>query len=147
MLMSDISTFESRTAIVNCTSEVLYKFLTDIRNFEWFIPKEKFSDIRIEKDSCSFNVSMMGKVDVRIHEKQEFSRVSFIGNALHVNEFSLDVKFNDAAGGKSETRLMVQAHLNPFLKMLAAEPINRFMEELISEMEKFNGWKEINADN
>jgi carbon monoxide dehydrogenase subunit G len=144
--MSEISTFESRTGNVNCTSVELYNFLTDVRNFERFIPKDKFSDISIDKDSCSFNVSMMGKVSIRIGSRKEYSEVVFSGNAMQVNDFSLSVKINEAGHAHSEVKLSVLASLNPFLKMLAAEPLNKFLETVISEMENFSGWKEIRRD-
>ncbi|MCU0462499.1 MAG: hypothetical protein MUF36_10895 [Bacteroidales bacterium] len=144
--MSDISVFESRTARITCTAEEFYNFTTDIRNFRRFIPEDKFSEIRIERDSCFFNVSMMGKVDIHIRDKKEFSEVSFAGSAMQVNEFSLDLKFHDIDSRKAEVKITAQAHLNPFLKMLAAEPINRFLETLVSEIEKFYGWKDIRRD-
>ena len=144
--MNEISTFESRTGRVNCTSEELYHFLTDIRNFERFIPKDKFSDISMDKDSCSFNVTMLGKVNIHIGEKKEFSEVVFSGNAAQINEFSLAVKFGDKGYAQSEAKLSVLAYLNPFLKMLAAEPINKFLEKIIEEMEKFSGWNEIRRE-
>ncbi|MCU0455782.1 MAG: hypothetical protein MUE74_05720 [Bacteroidales bacterium] len=144
--MTETSTFESRTARVGCSAEELYRFLTDIRNFEQFIPSGRFSDIRIERDTCTFSVNMLGKVNLRIGEQREFSEVVYSGNAMQVNDFSLSVKFSDTGSGQSEVRLAAQAHLNPFLKMLAAEPVKNFLETLVGEMEKFTGWKEIRKD-
>jgi len=144
--MSGISTFKSRTGKVNCTSEELFHFLSDIRNFERFIPKDKISDISLNKDSCSFSVSMMGMVNIRISDRKEYSEVVFSGNAMLVNDFSLAVKFSDAKPGRSEVKLSVLADLNPFLKMLAADPISKFLETIIKEMEKFSGWNEIRRD-
>lgn len=144
--MTDISIFESRTAKANCTAEDLYHFVTDIRNFKRFIPEGTLSDLVIEKDSCSFNVSMLGKVNIRIKDKKEFTEVGFSGNAMLVNEFSLGIRFRDSETGSSEVKLIVQAKLNPFLQMLAVEPINRIMETLVVEIEKFNGWRDIRRD-
>lgn len=144
--MPEISIFKSRTATVNCTAKEFYHFVTDVRNFRRFIPADKFSDIIINRESCSFSVSMLGKVEIHIRESREFSEVSYSGNAMQINEFSLDLEFHDAAAGTSEVQLIAQAHLNPFLKMLAADPINRFLETLAAEMEKFTGWKDISRD-
>lgn len=144
--MSNTSTFESRTAKAKCTAEELYHFVTDIRNFSRFIPEGKVSNMVIEKDSCSFNVSMLGKVNIRIRDKKEFTEVVFTGSAMPINEFTLDLRFHDTETEKSQIKLIVQARLNPFLKMLAEEPIKRFMETLVAEIEKFNGWKEIRKD-
>lgn len=144
--MGDISAFESRTGKVNCRAEDLYHFLTDIRNFERFIPKDMFNDISMSRDSCNFSVSMLGKVNIRIGERKEFSEVVFSGNAMQVDDFSLAVRFGDAEPSHSEVKLSVLANLNPFLKMLAAEPINKFLETIIAEMEKFSGWRDIRRD-
>ena len=145
--MSDTSTFESRIAKANCTAEELYHFVSDIRNFKRFIPEGKFSDMVIEKESCSFNVNMLGKVNIRIRDKKEFTEVVFTGNAMPINEFTLDLRFHDLETKNSQIRLIVQARLNPFLKMLAEEPIKRFMETIVDEIEKFNEWKDIRKDN
>jgi len=144
--MSDTSIFESRTAKANCTAEELYHFVTDIRNFKKIIPEGKFSDMVIEKDSCSFNVDMLGKVSIRIRERKEFTEVGFSGNAMPVNEFSFVISFRDSETGSSEVKLIVQAKLNPFLQMLAADPIKKIMETIVVEIEKFNGWRNITRD-
>ena len=100
----------------------------------------------MDKDSCSFNVTMLGKVNIHIGEKKEFSEVVFSGNAAQINDFSLAVKFGDKGNAQSEVKLSVLAYLNPFLKMLAAEPINKFLDKIIEEMEKFSGWNEIRRE-
>lgn len=144
--MSEISTFESRTGIVQCTSEELYHYLTDMRNFGRFIPQNNISDVSISKDTFDINVNLLGKVNIRIGEMKEFSEVRYSGNAAQINEFSLVVKFLDKGSAQSEVKLSVLASLNPFLKMLAAEPMNKFLETIIAEMEKFRGWNEIRKE-
>jgi hypothetical protein len=90
---------------------------------------------------------MIGKVNIHIKDKTEFREVVFSGTTLQVNEFSLVVKFHDTESGQSDVRLSALAALSPFLKMIVSEPINKFLETIIAEMEKFRGWKEIRGDN
>ena len=40
-------------------------------------------------------------------------------------------------------KVLLEAELNPVLKMMANKPILQFLEMLIREMENFNGWKNI----
>ena len=87
--MSDLSHYESRTGSLSCTSEEVFDFVTDIRNFEQFIPKDTINNWQSERDSCSFSVSMLGTVSVRIAEKEPYSKVVFSGDALKKNDFSL----------------------------------------------------------
>ena len=89
---------------------------------------------------------MLGKVNIHIGEKKEFSEVLFAGYAAQLNDFSLVMKFGDVGPAHSEVKLSAQTHLNPFLKMLAAEPIKNFLETIIVEMERFRGWNEITKE-
>ncbi len=139
--MEDTSHFESRTGKVSCTSREVFDFVTDIRNFEQFVPEGAVSDWKVEKESCSFNVSMAGTINFRIAEKEPFSKVVFSGDALKKNDFSLTLNISDSAKDHSEVTISLDADLNPMLRMMAAKPIGRFMEIIIDEMEKFRGWK------
>jgi carbon monoxide dehydrogenase subunit G len=60
---------------------------------------------------------------------------------LQSNDFSLVLNIKENNAGKAEVNLKLAAHLNPLLKMMAAKPINSFLEKLIDEMEKFKGWR------
>ncbi len=144
--MNEISTYESRTGSVHCTAEELYHFLADMRNFGRFIPENNLGKISISKDTFTIDVNMLGKVNIRIGEMKEFSEVAYSGNAAQINDFSLVVKFLDKGSSRSEVKLSVLANLNPFLKMLAAEPMKKFLETIVAEMEKFRGWNEIRKE-
>jgi len=140
--MSGISYFESRTGKVDCTSEELFDFVTDIRHFEQFAPQGTIRNWHAEKESCTFSVSTVGTVNLRIKEKTA-NKVVYNGDALKVNDFSLALNISEGDGSSSEVKIELTADLNPILKMMASKPIARFLEILIVEMEKFSGWKDI----
>lgn len=125
---------------MTCTAEEVFKFVTDIRNFERFIPKGIISNWIAEKESCSFSVSMLGTVTVRLAEKENFTRVVFDGDALKKNDFSLVLLISDRDKDPAEVKVTLSADLNPMMKMMAADPIAQFLEMLIKEMENFRDW-------
>jgi carbon monoxide dehydrogenase subunit G len=141
--MSEISSFESRTGKLDFGGKEVYNFVTDIRNFERFIPEGSVSNIKIEHDSCSFQVTMLGDVNIHIREKTENSKVIFAGNALHLNDFSLTMNISCLDESHSEVSVSLLAEMNPMLKMVAAEPVRQFLETLIREMEKFRDWANV----
>lgn len=128
---------------MSCSSEDVFAFVTDIRNFQRFIPEGTISNWNSEKESCSFNVSMLGTVSVRLSEKKEYSKVVFTGDALKKNDFILTLAISDNAENHAEVRVMLSADLNPMIKMIATKPISQFLEMLINEMESFGDWKNI----
>jgi carbon monoxide dehydrogenase subunit G len=141
--MSDLSYFESRQGKVTCTAEELFYFVTNIRNFEQFVPQNTINNWHAEKESCSFSVSMIGTVEVKLSEKTEFNRVVFNGDALKKNDFSLILNITDSGNTPAAVMVSLEADLSPMLKMMAAKPIGQFLEMLINQMESFRGWKVV----
>ena len=138
-----VSEYMSRQGKLLSSQEEVFNFVTDIRNFEQFIPKGTVTNLHTEKESCSFDVTMLGTVTLHISEKIMFNRVVFSGNALHVNDFSLIVNISDAGDLQSDASVKLVADMNPFLKMVADKPISNFLEMLISGMENFRDWKNV----
>jgi len=140
--MSDISYFESKPGRVTCNAEDVFNFVTDIRNFEQFIQKDTINDWQAEKESCSFNVAMVGTVRFRMSEKVKCNKVVFDGDALKKDDFSLVLHISETGNDSAEVKVSLNADLNPMMKMIAAKPIGQFLEILIKEMENFSGWKD-----
>jgi hypothetical protein len=141
--MSSLSYFESRPGIVSCSAEEFFTFVTDIRNFEQFIPDGAINNFTADREQCSFSVSMLGTVSVRLEEKEPFSKVVFSGDALKKNDFLLTVLITDVNMEHPEIQVVLSADLNPMMKMMAVKPIKQFLEMLVNEMENFQGWKEV----
>jgi hypothetical protein len=141
--MSDLSHFESRSGNLSSTAAECFSFVTDIRNFERFIPHNTISNWQSDKESCSFSVSMIGTVSLRIVQKEDYSRVVYNGDALNKNDFELVLHITVNSNKLAEVKVVLNADLNPVMKMMAAKPIAQFLEMLINEMENFRGWKEI----
>jgi len=131
--------------MVTSSAEGVYNFVTDIRNFERFAPKGAISGWKADSDSCSFSVSMIGTVSVRLAEKQKFSKVVFDGDALKKNDFLLTLLITDNGSEPAGVKVYLSADLNPMMKMMASRPIAQFLEMLITEMEGFREWEKTIA--
>jgi carbon monoxide dehydrogenase subunit G len=137
------SKFESRTGILSCTTAEVFSFITDIRNFEQFIPGGTVRNWQATADTCSFQVPPLGTASVRITERKPFTEVTFLGDALQKNDFEMVVYISENEKRLAEVRLILTADLNPVLKMMASGPVERFLETLISAMEKFDKWNKL----
>jgi hypothetical protein len=116
--------------------------VTDIRNFEQFIPQGTINNWQAEREFCSFSVSMFGTVSIRLAEKEMYNKVVFTGDALKKNDFILVLYITDNGKNLAEVKVTLDADLNPMMKMMAAKPIGKFLEILINKMESFRGWKD-----
>lgn len=139
--MGNPSIFESRYGKVSCSSREVFEFVTDARNFGQFVPKNSVNSWKADKESCSFSVPMIGTVAVRLSEKSEFTKVVFEGDALKKEDFILTLNIYENINESAGFNVILTADLNPMMKMIAVKPINQFLEMLVTEMEKFTGWK------
>lgn len=141
--MDNLSYFESRSGKISCDAEAVYNFVTDIRNFERFAPKGTINSWKAERESCSFSVSMIGTVSVWLAVKEKYSKVVFNGDALKKNDFSLSLLITENSKNPAVVKVILSADLNPMMKIMAAKPIDQFLEMLIKEMENFRDWGNI----
>ncbi len=138
--------FESRTGNLTCSPEEVYNFVTDIRNFKQFVPKDLISDWSAEKESGSFRVSSVGGVNFRLGDTKPYSRVLFSGEALSSTGFTLDLLIEEDANRPARVKVILEADMNPVLKMMVAAPAARFLETLIEQMERFRDWTGVIKD-
>jgi hypothetical protein len=141
--MNSLTYFESRSGTLTCKPVEVFVFVTDIRNFGQFIPKGSIDNWKAEKESCSFGVSLLGTVAVRLTTKEEYNKVVFNGDAFKKNDFTLTLNISENVLNTADVKVMLSAELNQMMKMMAVNPINQFLEILIKEMENFRGWTVI----
>jgi hypothetical protein len=141
--MTENLNFESRIGKLSCTPAEIFNFITDIRNFEKCLPEENIKNWQASADRCSFQVPPLGMATVNLTEKNPYSYVAYSGNVVQKNDFKLFVHIFENERKLAEVRLRLTAELNPFLKMMAEAPVVKFIEMLITEMEKFEKWDVI----
>ena len=137
--------FESRTGTLTSNAQEVFSFISDLRNFERFSPRERINDWRADKDSCSFSVASLGNVEIRVAEKKPFSSVVYSGKALSDNKF--DIYFRILENEMpAKVNLIFEAELNPLLKMMISGSIRQLLDTVVNEMESFNDWGNIIRD-
>ncbi len=137
------SEYISRFGNLNCSTGEAFYFATDIRNLKRFVPAGSVSNLKFEQDSCSFDVSMLGTVNLAISEKVPTDKVLYSGEALNVNDFSINLEIIESENKKAKVKITFRADINPLFKMVAEKPIAQMLESIINGMEKFDGWKDV----
>ena len=141
--MSGISNYESRQGRLKCEVYKAYIFITDFRNFGKFA-NNKITAWQADKESCSFNVAMLGTVKVKLSEKVEANNVVYSGTAAGNIDFTITVKLSYIDNESSKICIALSAHFDPIMKMMADKPVRMFLDMLISEIENFEEWNDIN---
>ncbi len=138
--MADTLNFKSRTGILSCTPEDFSEFISDLRNLKQFMTVEYVNDLKIERENVSFNVSPLGNVRMWLSEKNPARSIIFSGIVLGSNNFRLLFGIDQNEEKRAAVNVVLDAEISPILQMMVSGPVKKFLEILVSEMEKFTGW-------
>jgi len=126
-----MTTFESTRLKASYSDETIFSYISDFTNFEKVIPPGKVKNWSANADSCRFTVDGLGEVGLRIVKKEPFTLVQFAGDGKVPFDFYLKVNLKMIDSQVTEVYLSAEAKLNPMMKMIASNPINKFLDTLV----------------
>jgi len=141
--MSEPAKFESRIGSITASSEQLFRFITDMRNFKQFLPGDKIENWEASMEACSFEMFPVGKARLSIVETEKNSMVKYGGDGLNGTQFFLWVQIKEASVDDTRVKLTIKADINPVIRAMAQKPINDFLEKLVVGVESYDAWDEI----
>ncbi|MBP8848995.1 MAG: SRPBCC family protein [Breznakibacter sp.] len=122
--------FESGIKPVNASVDRVHLFLTDFANYEALIPKEKITNWKCDVQTCSFTISGIGEVGLKIAETSPNSFIKYISNGRVPFNFYLTAFQEPVSESNSTLKLVVDADLNPMMKMIASPHLEKFIDIL-----------------
>ncbi len=127
--------FESKRVIVNAPCEKVFDFMTDFNNFEKLLPG-KVSDWKATKDSCSFKIEGIGNLSMRIASKTPCKQIHIVSDNNNPVNYTLDCYFYNYGKEQCEAELVFDAELNSFMKMIASDPLQNFVNILADKIKE-----------
>ncbi len=143
--MENFSSYESRIARIDAGSEEIFDFVSDMRNFKRFLPEKAVQNWQASADECSFEVTPVGRSTIKIVRKDPHNTVKYAGRGMNNTEFYIWVQLKELAKKDTRVKLTIKADLNPGIKLIASKPVNDFLEKMVTGMEKFDDWGNINV--
>lgn len=141
--MDNFTTYESRIGKIGSGSKEIYSFVTDMRNFNRFLPEHTIDNWEASVDECSFEVSPVGTARIKIVNKDPHNTVKYAGSGLNNTEFYLWIQLKEIEGNDTRVKLTIKADLSTGLKLIASKPIKEFLDKLVKGMEEFDDWGNI----
>lgn len=145
--MSNETVLSSRRGNIPCGDKDLYLFLTDMRNFATVIPQDHVTHWQANEDSCSFRIDKAGKINAELLEALPFSQVSYRAETFLTGAVAATVNIESVDHDRSVIFLTVRAKLNPLMKMMLGDKPEKYLDEIISAIESYDGYDRIRKDN
>lgn len=126
---------ESPRTTVNKSQEELFRFLTDVKNFETLMPENTSKFEVLAEDTFIFALKGMPEIVLKLKDKNEFDRI-VLGAASDKLPFTLTGHISSIEENKSEAHLVFDGEFNAMMGMMIKGPITSFINTLTSNMGK-----------
>ena len=125
---------ESPKIIVNKSSEEIYNFLIEVKNFEKLMPEgiSKFDLI----SNSEFLFALKGMPEISLVKKSVTHFDSVRLGSCGKLEFSLKASITSLDQTKSQIQLLFTGDFNPMMTMMIKGPISKFIENLVNNIQK-----------
>lgn len=125
---------ESPSKIIDKSAQTVYDFLMNIENFETLMPEntkfEKINDTR-------FLFALKGMPEIVLDLKEGIPHAKVVlGAASDKLPFTLTGNITQLEATKSEVALVFEGEFNPMMSMMIKAPITKFIETLVSNMDR-----------
>ncbi len=128
---------ESKKVQVPATPKSVFQFVTDLNNFVKLLPAERISEWESNENYCSFKVQGTATIDLSVKEKTSPGSMLLESGSRSPFPFTLNVSLS-ANGDGTEAGLIMEADINPFIKMMVEKPLsnlfNYIAEKLVNEV-------------
>lgn len=130
---------ESKTGASPHPASRIYNFVSDFRNFNSFIPENTVSNWKAETESCSFSMSLLGNVALKIDEKEKDKLIRIVSDpSVSQYNFTLWIQIKELAENDSRIRIVMEPQLNQIMLSMAKGYLKTFVDSMVDEIEKFN---------
>lgn len=131
-----METYVSEVKTIYASSEAIFNKLSDLSNLEKVkdrIPQDKIQDLQFDRDTCSFSISPVGKVEISIIEREEFKTIKF-GSTQSPMAFNLWIQLVEVSNTDTKMRVTLKADIPFLLKPMVGsklkDGINRIADAL-----------------
>ena len=131
-----MSTFESEITKANCSDADAFRVLSDLRCIDRVkhrIPQDKIQDLTYDADSCSFSLSPIGKIGIRIVDREPNKTIKF-GSEQSPMGFDFWIQLKQVSENDTRIKLTMKAELNFIIKAMVEPMITPMLNKLANAL-------------
>jgi carbon monoxide dehydrogenase subunit G len=127
---------ESRIGKINAPQAKVYEIISDFSRIGSMLPADKINDLKVDADSCSFNIDKIGNFGMRIIEREPVKTVKISSSEQVPFKFTMWIQLKDLSENETAVKVTLDADMNPMVAMVAKTPLTNFMEMLVTRLEQ-----------
>jgi len=126
---------ESPIVSIEKSSQIVFNFLTDVKNFKPLMPEDTIKFELIDDETFLFALSGMPEIVLK-KKSLESPKTIVLAAAGGKIDFSLTAIIESISENKSEVQLKFEGDFNTMMAMMIKRPISKFIETLALNIPK-----------
>lgn len=123
---------ESEKSIIHKPARLIFSFLSDFNHFKDLMPPQVVN-WQSTDSTCSFTIQGMTDLSLRMAERTPYTRILILPDGKVPFPFELNCYMTEK-GEDTETQIVFHADMNPFLSMVALNPLKNFVNILNNKL-------------
>jgi hypothetical protein len=133
-----MSELKSEKTSIDCPIGKIYGFVSDFNNFQKLMP-EQVTNWQSTTDSCSFNISGMGAMALRIKEKSPETKVVIVpdtGTKIPFT-FQLLCKLSPLTPVQTEAEFVFEHEMPAMISLMASRPLQNMVDIFAKKLKEY----------
>jgi carbon monoxide dehydrogenase subunit G len=124
-----MSEIKSGKIKINCPISKIYGFVSDFNNFQKLMP-DQVTNWQSTSDSCSFNISGMGALSLRIREKFPETKVVIVPEVDTKIPFTFELicRLQTLSEDITNTEFVFDHEMPAMISLMASRPLQNMVE-------------------
>ena len=127
----------SKTGKIERNAEDIYTYLSDFKNLDDIVPKDKVDNWESEEDECRFSIQGVGKAGMKIIEKDPYKLIKLTSLKETPFDFNLWLQLKQVEEEDTRIRIVVKAKLSPFMKPVVSKYLQKGVDGIIDKLAEF----------
>ncbi len=127
---------ESKKAKVNKSADAIFKFLTNMNNFEGLFNDSRIKNWKSTDEYCTFEVEGAGSIGFIIDKKDYPYAIVYKNYGNVPFDYILEINISDIDADNSEVFVIFTAEVNPMFKMMLKNPLTNLLNSLMTRLEE-----------
>lgn len=120
---------------VNASAQKVFEFLSDAKNIEYLLPKDKISDFQSDENGCSFKAQGGIVIPLIYVSKEPNTKIVMESGEKAPFSYTLSIILKET-GTSCEGHLEFEANINMFMKMMVEKPLTSLFVVMTKNLQK-----------
>lgn len=125
---------ESKQVSVAAPATEVFTYLNDLNHFEDLLPPDRIEDWRSDEDSCRFKIKNVSEIGFKKKTSDAPTYLQLESDEKSPFPFTINIHLKDVDGNACEVYQVIDADINPFLKMMVEKPLTKLFDYIADRL-------------